>query len=1003
MDIFFLFMKNDEFDYDDDTFLIDLDHSRQHCHNQSIAALPAAVSCSDDNLKCCNNSNFNQYAQDETENTLHRLEKRCVRISSNFQSGVQRRRQRPTIIRTTPNPFGEAKQLVLLLFLFFGNGFFTNNLIAGVGVVHGFAFLHRAASTVSTRSQFIITSTTPITWRIKSLPIVCARHRVVSLPYLNSALQNDDKSIQPSRTLTTTEKTTATETTITTSPTRQPPVVPPKPRRTTVAAAAQDGLSKFHQSMLARTRPGRQRLVLGRYPVVLQVTENPTRKWLGHASSTQLLVNGTLCERSVASWHESSQWMMPEQQPLKPPLQSQYRSTAVTDEEQQQEDESPLHNSFRMDLELLAEIFMERPGYVQILPTPPTPTGANTYENNQEEKLGLLKNQASNNHDSNRRETHDRLWVTGFWLAPRSSTRRGLVKFLDCSGDRINENDNGGSTDSQSIAPKPNKDWLLSRRKPRSLLSSSSSSLAFQIRSVNERTSRMLMWPNEIVSVPQTLFPLEKLRMRQQSQKKASESCFSSSSSSAHATSSQNAPINAILVCDGFLVPGRDHGGIYLVQNPGDPYLERAVSLTDDRAGVNQNNHIDNRRWFYHRATWVDLTNDGRLSILTARSKVFTRGGTLRQPTTSKNSHSQEDGSPFAPGSIMDGELVWLECPQPTSIDPETGTPLEADGTVFDPFSKRHLPWKMRVLAKGPDVMFCLADLDPTDNTTFEIISSQFFKRQVVVHSIQRGSMPRVIFERIIDDCCGAAFGAILAQLETSREMDRADFHPRVIDSGSTVTTSKPGDCFSHVLVTSHECTYVDTDQMVSGKTKANVAINGSGATAGAIVDLKSGSAEGGSLYAYRIPMGRDAWKREPWVRTTIASGFKVRGQIKNLINPGAPGFVYTFHSKVANACEEMNRRPMIAVAGDCAESAYLFRPDDDDMSNNETMSIERSTRYKLMAEIQCGATVGSIGVGYGCFGDVPQEDGFAKLYIPCYEKDKILVFGLGSCGEANL
>jgi hypothetical protein len=54
-------------------------------------------------------------------------------------------------------------------------------------------------------------------------------------------------------------------------------------------------------------------------------------------------------------------------------------------------------------------------------------------------------------------------------------------------------------------------------------------------------------------------------------------------------------------------------------------------------------------------------------------------------------------------------------------------------------------------------------------------------------------------------------------------------------------------------------------------------------------------------------------------------------------------------------------------------------------------------TTYKLMAEIQCQATVGSIGIGYDDFGTEEQESGFAKIYVPCFEKDKILVFGLGS------
>lgn len=81
----------------------------------------------------------------------------------------------------------------------------------------------------------------------------------------------------------------------------------------------------------------------------------------------------------------------------------------------------------------------------------------------------------------------------------------------------------------------------------------------------------------------------------------------------------------------------------------------------------------------YNRAVWVDLTGDGRKSILTARAK---------SPSLLKN------GKSIAQNGQEKGQLVWLEMPKPYSIDDATGTPLEEDGTVFDPFNKRHTPWK---------------------------------------------------------------------------------------------------------------------------------------------------------------------------------------------------------------------------------------------------------------------------------------------------------------------
>jgi hypothetical protein len=109
------------------------------------------------------------------------------------------------------------------------------------------------------------------------------------------------------------------------------------------------------------------------------------------------------------------------------------------------------------------------------------------------------------------------------------------------------------------------------------------------------------------------------------------------------------------------------------------------------------------------------------------------------------------------------------------------------------------------------------------------------------------------------------------------------------------------------------------------------------------------------------------------------------------MINPGAPGFVYTFHAKKGDS-----RRPLIAIAGDCADSAYILRPVENPMADDPT------AQYTLMCEIECGATVGSIGIGYENFlrDAYEQDEDYAKLYIPCYEKDKILVFAMGDGEE---
>lgn len=573
-----------------------------------------------------------------------------------------------------------------------------------------------------------------------------------------------------------------------------------------------------------------------------------------------------------------------------------------------------------ISLELLAEIHLERPGYVTVLPG----DGAGSTAALQRQLATSSSTAPPWNLRWKRPTTaavlrhlldpmalsfyKDRLWVTGFSLAGR----KGLLKSVECNGE--------------------DNHWMAT---------------------VNPRSAASLVWPNEVSSVPTRLFPNHVVNQKQQQSRDKSWK-----------TPPPETLQDAVLVCDGFLVPGKDRGGLVVVKHPGNPHSEWTIRLTSQESVSD--------RWFYHRASFVDLTGDGRLSILTARCRLTTKLG--NKEVTS--------------GIHKTGQLVWLECPKPFSIDPETGTPLESDGTVFDPFSTRHLPWNEHVLCEGPDVMFCVADMDDTDDTV-EVLSSQFFAKRVMVHSIRRGPQPRVSFQRTIDDRCGAAFGCILASLDGGASATAP--HHRVVDSGSTVASLLPGDTFSHLLVTSHECSHSNPSASLDLSAPSNSPVDGSGQSV----------SDGGSLFAYRVPSGKGAWKTKPWLRSVVATGFQVNGQLSNMINPGAPGFVYTFRAS-SNSDRTSNGRPLIAVAGDCAESAYLFRPchPSERFTSGEAKAVDLSAQYKLMVELKCGSTVGSIGIGYNDFGAVAQESGYAKIYIPCYEKDKILVFALGSGNE---
>mmetsp|Transcript_32102 Transcript_32102/g.68346 ORF Transcript_32102/g.68346 Transcript_32102/m.68346 type:complete len:335 (+) Transcript_32102:44-1048(+) len=319
-----------------------------------------------------------------------------------------------------------------------------------------------------------------------------------------------------------------------------------------------------------------------------------------------------------------------------------------------------------------------------------------------------------------------------------------------------------------------------------------------------------------------------------------------------------------------------------------------------------------------------------------------------------------------------------------------------------------------RVLTEGPDVMFSVADIDSLDDT-IEVIASQFFSKKLTLHSLKIGPDPKIVFERTIDERCGAAFSSVLADLDGLATFGQSKNQPIVVDSGSTVVSLKEGDVFSHLLVTSHECSYAESNDEVNAKSNqhSNTIVEPSDhfdnpAITSTHSELNHQSKiDGGSLFAYRVPTGKGAWKTRPWARSIIATGFKVQGQLNNIINPGAPGFVYTFFPTREGGMgrDKKWHRPLIGLSGDCAESAYILRPTERANSSTHYVlekGMDKSTKYALMCEIQCKSTVGSLAIGYCDLHSAEQQSGYAKIYVPCYEQDKVLVFAMGS-GEDQL
>lgn len=272
-----------------------------------------------------------------------------------------------------------------------------------------------------------------------------------------------------------------------------------------VSNLAIEGLSPYFQGILSRTNV-RQRFVTGRYPLMIDVKENPTAKWLNlgrmgenRRATTFVLVNETTIDRSLASY-DRFQWI-------------------------DQEDRVELNNRYEaVSLELLAEINIPKPGYLNILPADgPGASATEARALQSTTRWNLWRNSALYRElEENQWSApyRDRLWVTGFTL----TGRKGLVQSVDAQTGHMD--------------------------------------------SVNSRSEAMTLWPNEVNYVPKTLVD----RGGDGSRRVVEID-------------------DALLVSDGFLVPGKDRGGIYIIKDPSNPNLEWTTCLTDSKGG----------NWFYHR------------------------------------------------------------------------------------------------------------------------------------------------------------------------------------------------------------------------------------------------------------------------------------------------------------------------------------------------------------------------------------------------------------------
>jgi hypothetical protein len=298
---------------------------------------------------------------------------------------------------------------------------------------------------------------------------------------------------------------------------------------------------------------------------------------------------------------------------------------------------------------------------------------------------------------------------------------------------------------------------------------------------------------------------------------------------------------------------GQNDGGLYAIR---DPHTINAlpIRITAVKKG-----------WFYHRAVHVKLPT-GEEGILTARAKkpLFGRGI---------------------------GELVWLSMP-PDLDSCFPATPPRDNNISDDPFfsdpvstsSVRHTtmnqqaideakrpkypdipkpisttPWVETILAEGPDVMFEVLDLDPTDDS-LEVISAHFFGQKLSVHSIKAIDQAPFIEISAMKtlDTIGRPYGLCLATMTPTPSRLNGEESSLQADY-SSCDNSAP----THLLVSTHECSY----DLPSAYNMALSAIGGiypsiiTGASfavrngrQSVRPGVEDGDVRGGSLFSYEIP-----------------------------------------------------------------------------------------------------------------------------------------------------
>ena len=162
----------------------------------------------------------------------------------------------------------------------------------------------------------------------------------------------------------------------------------------------------------------------------------------------------------------------------------------------------------------------------------------------------------------------------------------------------------------------------------------------------------------------------------------------------------------AIAVPDGFIPPGHNNGGVYLLKMDDSELttVTQAVRLAPAKDG-----------YFYHMGNWVDMNGDGRKDYVIARTD----------------------------GKAGGGELIWLEHPE--------------DGIAS-------APWNEHLITTGPDVCTSVYTMDEYPDEIV-LFAAEFFDQTLAFYRISTKDGSLVASRKIDDSTVLSAYQVALVDM----------------------------------------------------------------------------------------------------------------------------------------------------------------------------------------------------------------------------------------------